>query len=239
MVRVQQKLLTSLGVRRLRTVVGGSLGGMQVLEWPLLYPDMVASIIPIATAVQHSPWCIGLNDLARQAIMLDPAWRNGDYYGHGQPARGLSLARQIAMISYRSSGSFLERFGREHVTTDATHASPRTMYQVESYLQYQGKKLVERFDANTYLTISRAMDHHDVARGRSSLEEVLSTIRIPALCIGIDSDILYPAEEQRRIAALLPLAQYRELHSPHGHDAFLMAYDQLTDHVRSFLAEVP
>ncbi len=239
MVRVQEKLLASLGVRRLRTVIGGSLGGMQVLEWPLLYPDMVASIIPIATAAQHSPWCIGLNDLARQAITLDPAWRNGDYYGHGQPEGGLSLARQIAMVSYRSSGSFLERFGREQVPPEGDHSSERTVYQVESYLHYQGKKLVDRFDANTYLVISRAMDDHDVARDRSSLEEVLGMIRIPALCIGIDSDILYPAEEQRRIAALLPRAQYRELHSPHGHDAFLMAYGQLGDHVRAFLAEVP
>lgn len=247
MVRVQQKLLEALGVRRLHTVIGGSLGGMQVLEWALMAPATVASIIPIATALQHSPWCIGLNDLARQAIMLDPAWENGDYYDSGQPARGLSLARQIAMMSYRSSGSFLERFGRErvpgefgreHVPDRACPSPGAPTYQVERYLRYQGEKLVDRFDANTYITISRAMDSHDVARGRSGLRETLAGAPMPALCLGIDSDILYPADEQRAIADLLPGGRYREIHSPHGHDAFLMAYDQLDAFIRPFLEEV-
>jgi len=241
MVRTQASLLKRLGVRSLLTVLGGSLGGMQVLEWPLLYPGFVRSIIPIATAAQHSPWCIGLNDLARQAIMQDPAWRDGDYYSHGQPERGLSLARQIAMVSYRSDVSFLNRFGR----TTTAPPDPGTfrnqlmaMYQVERYLRYQGEKLVNRFDANTYLYISRAMDTHDVTRDRGTLQEVLGSIPIPALCVGIDSDILYPLHEQRAIAGLLPHGVCREIHSPFGHDAFLIEYEQLGASVRAFLGNV-
>ena len=241
MVRTQAALLERIGVRSLLTVLGGSLGGMQVLEWPLLFPGFVRSIIPIATAAQHSPWCIGLNDLARQAIMQDPAWRDGNYYGHGQPERGLSLARQIAMVSYRSDVSFLNRFGRTTTAPD-TPGSFRSqldvMYQVERYLRYQGEKLVNRFDANTYLSISRAMDTHDVARGRGTVQEVLGTIRIPALCVGIDSDILYPLHEQRAIADLLPHGVCSEIQSPFGHDAFLIEYEQLGAFVRTFLGEL-
>jgi homoserine O-acetyltransferase/O-succinyltransferase len=242
MVRVQAALLERLGVRSLLTVLGGSLGGMQVLEWPLLFPGFVRSIIPIATAARHSPWCIGLNDLARQAIMQDPDWRDGNYYGHGQPERGLSLARQIAMVSYRSDVSFMDRFGRS-ATAPSVPGTFRdqleVMYQVERYLRYQGEKLVNRFDANTYLSISRAMDTHDVTRDRGTLQEVLGSIRIPALCVGIDSDILYPLHEQRAIAGMLPQCVCREIHSPFGHDAFLIEYEQLGAFVRTFLEEVP
>jgi homoserine O-acetyltransferase len=259
MVRLQKALMDHLGVTRLRTVTGGSLGGMQVLEWPLLYPAMVSTIIPIATATQHSPWCIGLNDLARQAIMLDPAWQGGAYAPDAQPGRGLSIAREIAMMSYRSDVSFLNRFGRERVESSRSSArselpdssgspvpsnssgaslplrDPR--FQVERYLRYQGKKLVDRFDANTYLYITLAMDSHDVAAGRSDLTAVLGSLRQPALCVGISSDILYPAHEQRAIAAALPNAHYRELDAPHGHDSFLIAYDLLGPMVRDFLQE--
>lgn len=241
MVHLQKALMDHLGVTQLRTVIGGSLGGMQVLEWPLLYPAMVTTVIPIATAVQHSPWCIGLNDIARQAIMLDPAWSGGDYAPDAQPERGLSIAREIAMMSYRSDISFLSRFGRDRVApSDSFRASsplkdPR--FQVERYLRYQGKKLVDRFDANTYLYITWAMDSHDIAAGRSGPDAVLGSLRHPALCVGISSDILYPAHEQRAIAAALPNAHYREIDAPHGHDSFLIAYDQLGPMVRDFLQE--
>jgi len=296
MVRLQKALLDHLGVARLRTIIGGSLGGMQVLEWPLLFPDMVTSIIPIATATRHSPWCIGLNDLSRQAIMLDPAWKNGAYDPAVQPARGLSIARQIAMMSYRSDISFQERFRRERVdsgdspgghetpndsgsqgqlhlpdrlgriqvplsrvgrndigtpdsvqqpvsnTTRPDRATPAGVqaprFQVERYLRYQGQKLVDRFDANTYLYITWAMGSHDVAAGRGQLEDVLGSLRQPALCVGISSDILYPAHEQRAIAAALPHAHYRELDAPYGHDSFLISYDLLGPLVREFLEEL-
>lgn len=242
MVRVQRALIDYLGVNQLCTVIGGSLGGMQVLEWGLMYPDMVRSMIPVATASQHSPWAVGFNDVARQAIMNDPAWRGGDYYEFGQPERGLALARQIAMISYRSDISFLSRFARQRTESNGrgramTQFDASSLFQVESYLRYQGKKLVDRFDANTYIYISRAMDLHDVASERGDLDEILASVDIPALCIGITSDILYPVTEQRRLASKLRRAIYREIDSPFGHDAFLIEHAKLGTVVSNFLSD--
>jgi homoserine O-acetyltransferase len=237
MVRVQHALLRRLGVRSLRTVTGGSLGGMQALEWAIMYPDMVRSLIPIATAASHSPWCIGLNEIARQAIMLDPAWHGGEYPPGAGPHAGLSLARQIAMISYRSDRSFNLRFARDRQQGNLpeVRCDPDNLFQVESYLHYQGMKLVARFDANTYIAITRAMDWHDIGYGRGTLEDVLSSVRSPALCVGITSDVLYPVHEQRALADGLPRGMYREIDSLHGHDAFLIEFEQLTAHVRAFL----
>jgi homoserine O-acetyltransferase len=216
---------------------------MQVLEWGVMYPDHVRSIVPIATAAQHSPWCIGLNDIARQAIMNDPAWRGGRYDLSAQPRAGLSLARQVAMMSYRSDISFLARFGRERQASPEIGPQAagdarfdfRNLYQVESYLRYQGDKLVNRFDANAYIAISRAMDLHDLAYGRGSVQGVLGGLSMPALCVGITSDVLYPVHEQKTIAGMIPQSTYREISSPHGHDAFLIEYDQVAAAVTAFL----
>jgi len=239
MVRLQKALIDYLGIRELKTVIGGSLGGMQALEWGVSFPEVVRSIIPIATASQHSPWCIGLNEIARQAIMNDPAWRDGDYHDYGQPERGLSLARQVAMMSYRSDVSFSNRFQRDRIRTNGrgspTRFEPSNLFQIESYLHYQGKKLVDRFDANTYIYISRAMDLHDVAYGRENLATVLASVQIPVLCVGINSDVLYPVHEQKLLASQLPHSVYREIDSPHGHDAFLIEFDQLGRLVRGFM----
>ncbi len=243
MVRVQKSLVTYLGVERLRSVIGGSLGGMQVLEWALMYPRLVGSIVPIATAAQHSPWAIGLNDLARQAIMNDPAWNGGNYYEIGQPEKGLSLARQIAMVSYRSEQEFAVRFARERQKTNGQESTYRfdsdNLFQVQRYLRHQGDKLVDRFDANTYLFITRAMDLHDVSYGRGTMHDVLGSVSAPALLIGIDTDILYPASEQRRLAELLPHSTYREITSPYGHDAFLIEFDQMKSAVNDFFSALP
>lgn len=228
MVRVQKALLETLGVKSLITVVGGSLGGMQVLEWALMFPKMVRSIIPIATAAAHSAWAIGFNHLARQAVMNDPNWNNGFYTE--APQQGLALARQIGMISYRTDISFQHRFGREK-----RNGSAKELFQVESYLSYQGDKLVKRFDANSFVLLTRALDEHDVGRKRGGTQHALQQIACPALCIGIDTDILYPAEEQKQIARYIPKASYQEIKSTNGHDAFLIEYDQLNKMVSEFL----
>ena len=227
MVHVQKKLIDYLGVKKIKTVSGGSLGGFQVFEWALMYPELVETIIPIATAVRHSPWAIGLNQTTRDAIRNDAKWQNGFY--DDPPVDGLSLARKIAMISYRSYDSFWQKFARQQVK-DKTN-----LYQIENYLDYQGTKLNKRFDANTYITITEAMDHHDVTRDRGSIEEVLAKIDQPTLSIGISSDVLYPPNEQKEFVELLPNAYYEEINSIHGHDAFLIEFDQIEQIVKPFI----
>ena len=237
MVRAQRLLLDHLGVRRLVTIIGGSLGGMQALEWAATYPAMVESIVPIATSARHTAWAMGISEAQRLAITSDPAWAGGDY--GEQPARGLAIARSIAMIWYRSQPSFEERFGRAPAA-----GSPRQirlftdqplLFSVQSYLRYQGQKLVDRFDANSYLYLTRAMDLHDLGRGRDTAEEVLARLEARALCIGISSDILYPPGEQKKIAARMPRGRYWELESLHGHDAFLIEFDRMNAALRDFL----
>jgi len=241
MVTVQHALLERLGVRSLACVAGGSLGGLQVLEWAARYPTMARSIMPVATNLAHAAWTIAFNECARQAIRNDPAFFEGDYIHRGAiPHRGLALARMVAMISYRSARSFGERFGRQ-VTPPGEEDAGR--FEVESYLHYQGDKLVERFDANAYLRITEAMDAYDVGGGRNGAQAALAPFRGPALVMGIDSDILYPVWQQQEIVEVLKAngnaVEYREIHSEHGHDAFLMEWSQLDAAIRAFTANLP
>src|SRR5512142_1983060 len=231
MVRVQHALVTALGVKKIRMVIGGSLGGMQVLEWALLYPALVESVVFIASTARHSAWAIGLSEAQRQTIYADPRWSDGSYDPADPPVAGLAAARMQAMLSYRSAPSFEERFGRRPQTED--------LFAVESYLRYQGQQLVDRFDPATYVTLTRAMDTHDVARGRGDLDEVLRGVRQPTLVVSIDSDVLYWPWEQREVSRLVPEARFAVLDSPQGHDAFLIDVDRLSDLVAEFRGAAP
>lgn len=236
MVAAQRRLMQALGVRSLRAVIGGSMGGMQVLEWAVSYPEMVRAIAPIAVGARHSAWAIGLNEVARRAIMADPAWNGGAYAPDHQPETGLGLARAIAMITYRSYDSLEQKFGRERLSPPSGSDAVDASFQIASYLEYQGVKLVKRFDANTYIQLTRAMDDYDVSEGRGSLAATLGRVSVPALVMGIDTDVLYPESEARALAGLLPDARYERIRSPHGHDAFLIEYSQLAIRLRQFLA---
>jgi homoserine O-acetyltransferase len=209
-VAVQRALVRHLRIRRLRLVIGGSFGGMQALEWPLAAPDLVESIAVIAASGRHSPWTIAWSEAQRQAIALDPI-------------RGLAVARMIAMSTYRSHRSYQSRFGRERNHDEA--------FAIESWLRNHGQRLVQRFDARTYVRLTEAMDSHDVARGRGSYESVLAAIRQPALIVSIDSDVLYPPGEQEELAMLIPNATLHTIASPHGHDAFLIDAEAINDAV--------
>jgi homoserine O-acetyltransferase/O-succinyltransferase len=226
MVRLQARLLDALGVRRLRLAIGGSLGGMQVLEWAASFPERVDAIVPIATCGRHSAWCIGLSEAQRAAIAADPRWREGRYAPDDPPAAGLAAARMIAMCTYRSRDSFGERFGR---TT-----GPAGDFTVEGYLRHQGDRLVARFDANSYVTLTRAMDAHDLGRGCGEYEAVLGSVDVAALVVAITSDVLYPPAEQAELAALLPAGRLAWISSPHGHDAFLIETAALNEMVSTF-----
>jgi homoserine O-acetyltransferase len=230
-VRAQAALLDALGVRRLRLVVGGSLGGMQVLEWALLFPERVEAIAPIAVSARHSAWCIGLSEAQRQAIYADPRWRGGQYPADDPPEAGLAAARMIAMCTYRSRESLETRFGR-------TLAEPG-VFGVEGWLHHHGRALVDRFDANSYVALTRAMDTHDVGRGRGGWRAALQGVRAPALVVSIDTDVLYPPVEQEELAGALPGAGLLTLRSPHGHDAFLIEGEAMNARLAEFRTGLP
>lgn len=241
MVRAQERLLANLGIHRLHAVLGGSLGGMQVLEWAAMYPERVARIAPIATSGHFSPQGIAYNEVQRRAIMLDPAWNGGDYEPERGPDQGLAVARMLGMITYQSDELMHQRFGRSPEAKYTAWPAFFQRYDVEGYLHYQGDKLVERFDANSYLYLTRAMDSHDLGRGRGDYEDGLRRIKARTLAVGIRSDILFPAYQTREIAEHLTRlggnARYHEVDSPNGHDAFLKDFDLLAPVVRAFVEE--
>ena len=229
LVRQQQLLLDHLGVNSIRFVFGGSMGGMQALEFGLM-DERVERMILIAMGKAHSAWAIAFGETQRKAIMADPKWKDGYFDPDDPPAHGLAAARMMAMISYRTHHSFEKRFSRDLQDNSG-------QFQVESYLNYQGEKLVNRFDANTYIRLTQVMDSHDVGRNRKSAEKVLQAAQQPALVIGIDSDVLYPVTEQKELAAMLPNGTYSEMHSENGHDGFLIEFDQLSQIITEFLSK--
>lgn len=243
-VRTQATLADHLGIRRWHSVVGGSMGGMQALEWGVMYPERVGSIVPIATALAASAQQIAWWSTGRRVIRMDPRWRGGDYYaaapGDG-PHESLSVARMVSQITFRSDDVFTRRFGRE-VVEPLDGFSLWQRFEVERYLEYQGDKLVRRFDANSYLLLTKAMDLHDLGRGRGGSGRAMSRLRAPVLAIGVESDILYPLYQSQEIVAEARAAGLSarsvELDSPHGHDAFLIEHDQLGVPLAAFLDDV-
>ncbi|GAB4262958.1 MAG: homoserine O-acetyltransferase [Thermoleophilia bacterium] len=241
MVRAQKMLIDHLGIERLLSVAGGSMGGMQALEWVVSYPEAVASCIPIASTHRHSPMQIAFNEVGRQAIMRDPNWRNGDYYGHAHPDAGLAVARMIGHVTYLSDESMHLKFGRRLRDKEVYGYDFTLDFEVESYLKHQGEVFTRRFDANTYLYITKALDYFDLANGRGTLVEAFR--EVPAdtrfLVMAFSSDWLYPPYQSKEIVRALKGngldCTYVEVHSSFGHDAFLVESEQQTHVIRHFL----
>ena len=245
MVRTQAAVADHLGIGRWLAVVGGSMGGMQALEWAVMYPDRVRGLAAIATTAAASAQQIALSGVQRSAIALDANWRGGDYYdaapGEG-PHMGLAIARQSAQITYRTEQVFNERFGRKQLDPLDDRFTLWQRFDVEGYLDYHGAKLARRFDANSYLVINRAMDLHDVGRGRGGMERALARITAPVLTLAIDSDTLYPPYQQELIhetvSSLGGDATHVQITSPDGHDAFLLETDAVGDALLPFLSQI-
>jgi homoserine O-acetyltransferase len=229
-----------LGIPRLLAVCGGSMGAMQALQWAVDYPNAIASAIPIAGTWRHSAQQIAFNEVGRQAIMADPDWNGGNYYGGKPPARGLAVARMIGHITYMSDESMREKFGRRLRGKQSFGFDFDVDFEVESYLRYRGSQFVDRFDANSYLYITKAMDYFDITNGSGSLVAALEKVTARFLVISFTSDWLYPSYQSQEIVnALRSLNRdvaYCELTSNYGHDAFLVDVAEQTEVIRGFLA---
>ena len=241
MVRAQAMLIDALGIDQLLAVIGGSMGGMQALQWAASYPDRVYSAMPIATAARHSAQNIAFHEVGRQAIMADPNWRGGDYALSGvHPSKGLAVARMAAHITYLSEAALQRKFGRELHDRNALSFGFDADFQIESYLRHQGMTFVDRFDANSYLYITRAMDYFDLAVDYGGvLAEAFRGTRTRFCIVSFTSDWLFPTVENKRIAHALNAAganvSFVEIESDRGHDAFLLDEPELFGTMRGFL----
>ncbi|MGH7556708.1 MAG: homoserine O-acetyltransferase MetX [Gemmatimonadota bacterium] len=239
MVRLQRALLDHLGVDRHHAVIGSSMGGMLALEYATIFPDRVERLVAISASGMTHPFAIALRRVQRRAVMLDPEWRKGRYYGHGGPAGGLSLAREIGTITYRSDLEWTRRFGREW--RDGEPLSLDGRFEVESYVEHQGEKYAQVYDANSYLYLSRAMDLHDLGRDRGGLQAAVSRIRARTLLIGIETDVLIPPFEIHELADAFAgaghPAELLMLDLDTGHDSFLIHPEVFTPLVRYHLED--
>lgn len=241
MVRVQERLISHLGIKRLHSVVGGSMGGMQVLDWAVRFPERVHSAIALATTARQSAQAIAFNAVGRSAIMHDPNWAHGAY-GSGQgPRVGLAVARMMAHITYLSNQGMEQKFGRARRSRDEEpeQTFPRDEFEVESYLEYQGSSFINRFDANTYLYFTKALDRFDLVGEQPDLETAVEPVEAKVLVVGFTSDWLFPPEQNRLLAEALlragKAASYVEVDLEFGHDSFLVHAPTLYEHIRSFL----
>jgi homoserine O-acetyltransferase len=239
-VNAQKRLIDHLGIEKLLSVVGGSMGGQQALSWLVNYPHNLRSVVPIATTIKHSPQQIAFNEVGRQAIMADSHWKSGNYYDGPVPSKGLAVARMIGHITYMSDKSMAEKFGRARKETDEPFKFTAD-FEVEGYLRYRGDNFVKRFDANSYLYITKAMDNFDASGGRC-FEEVLQGIKAKVLVISFKSDWLYPAYQSKEIVKACKLAgvetTYCEIDSTYGHDAFLLEVEEETHLLKHFLKKI-
>src|SRR5438309_10830636 len=240
MVRLQTMLIDHLGIKRLLAVAGGSMGGMQALEWAVSYPDRVIAAIPIAATARHSPQQIAFNEVGRQAIMADPDWNGGNYYSGRPPGRGLAIARMVGHITYMSDESMREKFGRRLREKEKLGFDFSVDFEVESYLRYRGSQFVNRFDANSYLYITKAEDYFDLTNPTGPLTAAFQKVTSRFLVISFSSDWLYPSYQSEEIVRVLRRANrnvaYCELPSNYGHDAFLVDVAEQSDVIRGFLA---
>jgi homoserine O-acetyltransferase len=236
MVRAQKELIDHLGIRKLLSVIGGSMGGMQVLQWVALYPQCLKSAIPIATSLKHSPQQIAFDEVGRQAVMADPSWQEGNYYGTAKPERGLAVARMIGHITYMSDKSMEQKFSRRLKGTDYSFKFCAD-FEVEGYLRNRGDNFVKRFDANSYLYITKAMDYFDLSGDKLIPRKERLGVRF--LVISFKSDWLYPSYQSLEIARLLKIngadATYCEIPSTYGHDAFLLEVEKQSHLIKHFL----
>jgi len=241
MVDAQKQLMDHLGVARLHAVIGGSVGGMQALEWSVRYPDMVKSAVLLATTTRHSALAIAFNEVARQAIMADPNWNGGDYHDGKKPDLGLAVARMIGHITYLSDESMRLKFGRRLQDKADFSFNFDADFQVESYLRHQGRKFVERFDANAFLYITKAADYFDLGRhyGDGSAVAAFAGARARFLVLSFTSDWLYPTYQSRAMVKAMKknglAVSFCEIEAQWGHDAFLLPSDRLSGIMKGFL----
>ena len=240
MVNAQRYLIDYFGIDKLLSIVGGSMGGMQVLQWMVSYHERIRSSIPIATTLRHTPQQIAFNEVGRQAIMADPDWKQGNYYGSSSPAKGLAVARMIGHITFMSDVSMTEKFGRR-LKNDKQTSKFGADFEVEGYLRYRGNNFVKRFDANSYLYITKAIDYFNLIE-KKRIEEVFKGLDAKVLVISFKSDWLYPSYQSQEIVKACKLAgvdtTYCEINSTYGHDAFLLEIEEEAHLIKHFLRKV-
>jgi homoserine O-acetyltransferase len=241
MVIAQRELIKHLGITKLLSVAGGSMGGLQALQWTIMYPQMIKSVIAVATNHRHTAQQIALHEVCRQAIMSDPDWMGGDYYGKTLPARGMALSRMIGHITYMSEKSMDEKFGRKLIGKEKVGYDFSTDFEVENYLKYRGDSFVQRFDANSYLYLTKALDYFDLAEDKD-LATVFQNTTSNFLVIAFTSDWLYPAYQAKEFVKALKLGgldvSYVEINTNYGHDAFLVEIENQSHLVKHFLARM-
>ncbi|APT81934.1 homoserine O-acetyltransferase MetX [Corynebacterium ammoniagenes] len=240
-VEAEKRFLDVLGIAEVHAIIGGSMGGARTLEWTLLYPEMMQAACVIAVSARASAWQIGIQSAQISAIERDPLWQGGDYYAGQSPDEGLAAARRIAHLTYRGEMEIDERFGTSAQAGEnplGAYRKKDQRFAVNSYLDYQGAKLTQRFDAGSYVTLTESLNRHDIGRGRGGLNKALASSQVPTMVVGVDTDILYPYHQQEHISRNLGnLLAMAKLSSPVGHDAFLVEGRQMDRILRNFIKQ--